>query len=174
MYASSMPILPIIGTITFYVSFWVDKFLFCNFYRTPPKYSHDMERDCTALIGFGIILHIFMSCWILGNDEVFTGELYRGSYDTSKLRLRGIMLKKHILPLELIALIFILGYLAKRILQVFDFTLTKFLRCLFCLKSSNVKKLKSTMNTVQVKYSGARARGIIKGPPSYNILQNPK
>ena len=74
MYAISMPILPLIGAISFYVSYWVDKFLFCNFYRIPPKYSDKIGRKSTNLIAYGIFLHIFMSCWILGNHQIFSGK----------------------------------------------------------------------------------------------------
>ena len=38
-----MPVLPFIGALSFYISFWVDKYLFCNFYRIPPKYSDDID-----------------------------------------------------------------------------------------------------------------------------------
>lgn len=32
MYAIGMPVMPIIGAMSFYVSYWVDKFMFCNFF----------------------------------------------------------------------------------------------------------------------------------------------
>lgn len=180
MYAISMPILPFIGAVSFYISFWVDKFLFCNFYRIPPKYSDDIGARSTSLIGYGILLHIFMSCWILGSNQVFTGQVAFGKQniiiDTSNTSnsITRVMLKEHIIPLEVIAILFVVGLIMKRSLMTFLKTSLKCLRCLTCMSGSSIIQLKKTLNTVQVAYSTARARGVIKGLATYNILQNPK
>lgn len=170
-----MPLLPLIGAGSFYVSFLVDKFLFCNFYRTPPKYSDDIGARSTSLIGYGIILHIFMSCWILGNNQIFSGvpivdnvPLFK---DNSIVK---TMVKTHIVPLEVVALLFLAGLIMRRSLKELLQTIGNFLKCLTCRSGSSVRELKKVMNTVQVGYSAARLRGVIKGLASYNILQNPK
>ncbi len=180
MYAISMPILPVIGALSFYISFWVDKFLFCNLYRIPPKYSDDIGARSTSLIGYGILLHIFMSCWILGSNQVFTGRIAFGSrnniIDPNKTNknIARVMLKEHIIPLEVIAILFVVGLIMKGSLMTFFKTSMKCLRCLMCMSGSKISKLKKTLNTVQVAYSAAKARGVIKGLATYNILQNPK
>ena len=176
MYAISMPILPLIGAFSFFISYWVDKFLFCNFYRVPPKYSDDIGARSTSLIGYGILLHIVMSCWILGSNQIFSGQqLFKDNQeDVIGSNTVSFMFKAHIIPLEVIAILFISGLIMRRSLMTFTGTLMKCLRCLICSSGSSVKKLKKMMNTVQVGYSAARARGVIKGLASYNFLQNPK
>ena len=176
MYSISMPILPLIGAISFYVSYWVDKFLFCNFYRIPPKYSDDIGSRSSSLIGYGILLHIMMSCWILGSNQIFIGQNVFGNYSNTYRWTKG-MFKLHIIPLEVLGILFIIGLMIRRSLITFMNTIIKFLHCLTCGligSSNNIQRLQKTMNTVQVGYSAARARGVIKGLASYNILQNPK
>jgi len=178
-----MPILTIVGAFSFIISYWVDKFLFCNFYRTPPKYSDNIGSKSTTLIGCSILLHIFMSTWILGNHHIFASEKIFQKGDeihdlttatTSLHHLQEIILKKHVVPLEIIGFLLVAGYISKRFFSGCGSTMLKFFRCLTCSSGTKVRKLKSEMNTVHVKYSNARARGVIKGLASYNILQNPK
>ena len=74
-----MPLMPLIGAISFYVSYWVDKYLFCNFYRIPPMYSDKMGKRSTKLIGFAVVIHLVMSLWMMGNKLIFRSEPYFGS-----------------------------------------------------------------------------------------------
>ena len=178
MYAVSMPILPIIGFISFYGSYWIDKYLFCNFYRIPPKYSDKIGSRSTSLIGYAIILHIIMSCWMLGTNQIFLGEYFsdRGaeSVAVGDLTITDVVFKKHILILEAMGLFFITNSLLQNFLSTFVHAITKLTRCLVCSAGNKVQKLTKVMNTVQVSYSGARERGVIKGLASYNIMQNPR
>lgn len=92
----------------------------------------------------------------------------------TNLKIKEIIFKKHIVILEIIAAIFLAHALIKKLMDTFGTTVRKIMRCIFCSKGNEVKKLEAVMNTVQITYSGARARGVIKGLASYNILQNPK
>ena len=176
-----MPLMPIFGAVSCYISYWVDKFLFCNFYRTPPMYSDDMGKTCTSLLGYLIILHLGMSLWMMGCEEIFQGQPLSGEQYPDDLR-RGIrastfeekLLKKHLLPIELTLLAFVAGMLLSRVSSEFLRKFCGCLRCLTCSKGIKLSTLKNNMNTVQVDYSSARDREIIKGLSSYNILQNPK
>lgn len=178
MYAISMPILPIIGFLSFFCSYWIDKYLFCNFYRIPPKYSDKIGSRSTSLIGYAIVLHILMSCWMLGNSQIFPGEYFsdRGaeSIEVGDLTITDVVFKKHIMILIAIGIFFVMNSFLQRFLSTFVRALTKVTRCLFCSVGNKVQKLTKVMNTVQVSYSGARERGVIKGLASYNIMQNPK
>ena len=173
MYALSIPVLPFIGAFSFLISYWIDKYLFCNFYRIPPKYSDDIGRRCTTLIGFAILLHLFMSCWILGKNQVFIGHgSVQSNFVTTNVPLKDTMLKKHILPLELLAVGFVLGHLLRWLFDAFGGTAIKCIRCISCSSGNKVKKLKAMMNKVKIDYTSAKERRIIKGLASYNILQN--
>ena len=39
MYSSGMPFLYVIAFITLFLSYWVDKYMFLNFYRIPPRHT---------------------------------------------------------------------------------------------------------------------------------------
>mmetsp|Transcript_6817 Transcript_6817/g.14782 ORF Transcript_6817/g.14782 Transcript_6817/m.14782 type:complete len:695 (-) Transcript_6817:1682-3766(-) len=181
MYAISMPLMPLFGAVSCYVSYWVDKFLFCNFYRTPPMYSDDMGKRCTTLLGYLIFLHLGMSLWIMGGEEIFQGEPLSGEDYPVDVR-KGIrsttlqekLLKKHLLPIELTIAVLVAAICLSNVSSTFLKRVCGCLRCLTCSKGLKLKNLKNNMNTVQVDYSSARDREIIKGLSSYNILQNPK
>jgi hypothetical protein len=181
MYSISLPVLPILGAITCYLSYWVDKFLFCNYYRTPPIYSDAMSRTSTSLLGYLVFLHLVMSLWMMGNEEIFQGEPLSGQeYPTglgygisANQSLRDKLLKKHLFPLEVALFVSVAWTLVSNISSTFLRKVCGFLQCLICMTGTKVKALTKSMNTVQVSYSSARDRGIIKGLTSFNILQNP-
>jgi hypothetical protein len=183
MYATAMPLMPLLGAVSCYISYWVDKFLFCNFYRTPPMYSDDMGKTCTRLIGYLVVLHLVMSLWMMGCGEIFQGEPTSGDQysDDSKGVAQGTssfkdkLLMKHLVPIEVTLVIFVTGILSSRVSSSFLGKACGFLRCLTCRKAGGKKKrLTLNMNTLEVDYSSARDREIIKGLATYNILQNPK
>lgn len=181
MYAISMPIMPILGAVSCYLSYWVDKFLFCNFYRTPPMYSDDMGKRCTSLLGYLVILHLGMSLWMMGCEEIFQGERLSGEQYPEDLRLglrsstmQEKLMKKHLFPIEVTLVMFVAWMLLSRVSSTFLRKFCGCLQCMTCSRGSKLKDLKNNMNTVQVDYSSARDREIIKGLSSYNILQNPK
>ncbi|GFH46056.1 hypothetical protein CTEN210_02530 [Chaetoceros tenuissimus] len=182
MYSISMPLLPMIGAVSFFCSYWIDKYLFCNFYRIPPRYSFKMGSRSSTLIGFAVIAHLIISCLVLGNNQVFVGESIRDSINESisdtiiqtDLKLSDMLMKKHIVLLEIVAFMFILNFLVRHTLSTFGSTIQKVMRCIICRKADEVRRLEAVMNAVQVTYKAARTRGVIKGVSSYNILQNPR
>lgn len=182
MYSTAIPIMPLICALSCYVSFWIDKFLFCNFYRTPPSYSYNMGKTSTKLIEIAVVVHLVMSLWILGNGMIFTtnrtSEVSRDnalSSEEGKFYLLRLLSQTHLIPLEII----LLGYIGLRILSMVS---TKsgsiLLNCVRCLTCSSgefvISNLAARTNTVQATYSSAKDRNLIKGLASYNILQNPK
>jgi len=180
MYAISMPLMPIFGAVSCFLSYWVDKFLFCNFYQTPPMYSDEMGKKGTSLLGYLVILHIGMSLWMMGCEEIFQGEPLSGQQYPDDWRkgtsstFRQKLFKKHLFPIEMTLIIFVAGMLLSRVSSTFLRKVCGCLQCLTCSTGNKLKGLKNNMNTVQVNYSSARDREIIKGLSSYNILQNPK
>ena len=157
MFSTGIPILPLLGTVSFYATYWVDKFLFCNFYRTPPMYGDTLGKTSTRVIGLGIIVHLTMSLWILGSGQIVKFE------NIYELNILVFLLGGFILSMIAIFILSHSGNQVKKIIQ-----------CLTCSRGSTANKLMKKMNTIQVDYSSAKNRGIIKGLPSYNILQNPK
>ncbi len=180
MYSISMPLLPVLGAISCYLSYWVEKFLFCNYYRTPPMYSDSMSKTSSSLLGCLVILHLVMSLWMMGCEEIFQGEPLSGreystelGHDIQSSNIGKKLLKKHLLPLELALYIFVACTLVLNISSTFFRKICEFLQCLLCMTGEKVRARRSSMNTVKVDYSSAAKRGIIKGVYSYDLLQNP-
>jgi len=67
MFCAGMPILTIIAMLNFYVSYWVDKYLFLRYYRSPPRYKANIGKNATAILPYAIAVHLCVSIWTLGN-----------------------------------------------------------------------------------------------------------
>jgi len=186
MYATGMPIMPLIGAASFYMSYWVDKFLFCNFYRIPPRYADNMGKTSTNLVGFAVLVHLVMSLWILGNGRIFESASFvegtkgvatvppSSSSHNDDTSFASNISQRHLLPLEITLLLFITFNVVTRMLRRSGTQVLKILKCLTCRRENVRKKMMSMLNTVQIDYSRAVDRGVIKGLASFNILQNPK
>eukprot|EP00956_Cyclotella_meneghiniana_P038376 scaffold153312_cov24-Cyclotella_meneghiniana.AAC.1 len=140
-----------------------------------------MGKKSTKLLGYLVIVHLVMSMWMMGCEEIFVGEPNSDNdpYSTTfeevgQTSFLDKLSKKHLVPLKVTLVMFIIGQLLSNISSAFLRRIFGCLRCLTCARSSKVKHLTSSMNTVQVDYSSARDREIIKGLATYNILQNPK
>ena len=49
MFSPGLPLLWWTAAATFFVSYWVDKYLFCRYYSTPPLYDESASRVVTGL-----------------------------------------------------------------------------------------------------------------------------
>ena len=75
MYGTGIPLLYYIGCFSFAVTYWVDKWLFIRFYRSPPHYSEQISVRASKLTAYpALLVHLAMSIWILGNEEIFSSE----------------------------------------------------------------------------------------------------
>ena len=63
-YGAGMPILYLLGGLSMLVSYYVDKWLFVRFYRTPPHYNEKLGRSATGLLIWGVALHFAVSTWM--------------------------------------------------------------------------------------------------------------
>ena len=183
VYALSMPVLLFIGALSFFLSYWVDKWLFCRFYRTPPGYSDRMGKTASKLLGFGIVVHLIMSMWSLGtNDKIFDGlDAFVNGNTPSNINVgaltsliqRLVLQKRHLVILEAVLLIFFATLVVSKFSRGLGGGLLALCRCIACQATKNqAKKIEARRNTVDVDYRSACQRGIIKGLASFNILKN--
>ena len=176
MYAISMPLMPILGALVFYVSYWVDKFLFCNFYRIPPMYGDEIGKKSTIMIGYSVIIHLLMSLWMLGNRRIFKSQTFISDADTHAFIRDSGLDQVHLIPIETILTIYILLRLMIVVLKFGGVHSLNFLKCLTCQSGGTAKELmkQKKQKYINIDFSRAVDRGMIKGLASYNILQNPK
>lgn len=183
MYMAGMPAMLWIGCACFYVNYWMDKYLFCNFYRIPPQYSDTMGRMATQLLGLSIITHLLMSIWIMGNKAIFVSEAfdagtaveeYESSYNPLKLLDSDNLEQRHIIPLAVFLVLIVAVWIINQQTKEFTHFTKNIINFITCGSGSKTETLMSTMNTVDVTYTRAKQRGLIKGLNTYNILRNPK
>jgi hypothetical protein len=74
IFSAGMPILWIVGFVTFLVSFLVDKWAFLRVYRLPPKYGPTLARFATNMLPIGVLLHVFLATWSFSAPELFDYE----------------------------------------------------------------------------------------------------
>jgi hypothetical protein len=189
MYATSLPLLPIIGMFSFFFQLWVDKFMFCNLYRTPPRYSDSMGKTSLNLIGVAVVIHLVMSIWALGSGTIFQRNVFdlddalsntpNGDYSSDDstgiwMALPPFVRQPHVIILEVLLIMYLLVALLSAVSSHWYQKLMQLIRCLCCFRGSTDAELKSTMNVTQISYSRACKKGTMKGLETYNILANPK
>ena len=183
IFCAGMPILPIIAMFNFYTTYWVDKFLFLNYYRSPPRYKTNIGRSATALIPYCLALHLVSSIYMLGNKEIFhakSGEVPVGSTieQWNYLNVYDKVSQKHTYPLFVLLVIILVGLLLSQVAEQLFVFVSSIIKACFgsCMaKSQFYQEMEQYLfHTITIPYSRAVRRGIIKGLTNYNILQNPK
>eukprot|EP01083_Nonionella_stella_P011988 34018_1 len=69
-YASGMPVLLLLASITFWVTYYCDKFVILKRAKTPPKYNADVAQFTLQLIKPIIYIHLAVSIWVYGSETV--------------------------------------------------------------------------------------------------------
>jgi hypothetical protein len=77
IYSTGMPVLYIIAMITFFLTYWVDKFLFITVYKTPPRYDIALMRTVRGTLKYAIILHYMFGFYMISNTNIMT---YSGDF----------------------------------------------------------------------------------------------
>lgn len=71
MFGGGIPILYWFLVLTFFVTYWVDKFTVLRIYRKPPRYGKDLMKTSREWMNLAIILHFGFSFWIFSNTVIF-------------------------------------------------------------------------------------------------------
>lgn len=71
IFCPGMPALALIGMANFYISYWIDKYLFINFYRTPPYYNGKIGRIASSFIPYAVLIYLGVAVWTFGNRKIF-------------------------------------------------------------------------------------------------------
>jgi len=184
MFSTGMPILAVIAMLNFYVSYWVDKFLFLRYYRSPPRYKANIGRNATVIIPYAIAIHLCVSIWTLGNRHIFatqeqdTGEISFYAREYNLYNFSEKVNQRHTFPLFVLLVLvlfgIVLGQLTDQIISYLHMIARSCCGSVI-LRSEFYKEMERFLfNTINISYSRAVRRGIIKGLATYNILLNPR
>jgi hypothetical protein len=81
MYGTGMPILYLFGFISFWLTYWVDKWTLLRIYQTPPMFNKELLKTSREWINVAIIIHFVFGFWMYSNSLIF---------ETSKNTIFGI------------------------------------------------------------------------------------
>ncbi len=60
-----------VAFLYFLVTYQVDKFLFLNYYKTPPMLDGNIAALTTPLIPLAVFFHFVFGLWMLGDPALF-------------------------------------------------------------------------------------------------------
>lgn len=187
MYMGSFPIFSFVGVASFYVTYWLDKFLFLRYYQTPTRYPASVGLQATVLIPYAVVAHVILSLWAVSNSTVFEtshSEISYGKelYDALYLSavdpggLRKLVTQRHTVYLAMLLILIIIAMLIKWILHHFLFAGSRITQLLCFEFVSRYDFFFSTKlfnkRNVTISFPRAIRRGFIVGLDNYNILQN--
>jgi len=66
-----MPILYWFLVVTFFVTYWVDKFTVLRIYRKPPRYGKTLMKTTREWLNLALFLHFGFAFWMLSNSTIF-------------------------------------------------------------------------------------------------------
>jgi len=179
MYSTGIPILIPIAVAQFFFTYWLDKFLFTNFYQQPPQYSSNVASISSKLCELGIGVHLVFAVWIISRDEIFnTGaqdkhervEEFAAVYLPEEFF--DTLGQNHVWPLTVFCVGFLAVTIAKELFQKVNHFLLKIFRLLACLPTEQVGY--SEVRKLDCSYYEAKKRKRFGALSDYNILSNPR
>lgn len=70
MYSTKIPILYPIMFCTLFVRYWIDKYLFTNYYSIPPWYSIQLQQSFTIKMSIAAMIHLIQSYYTFQNFSI--------------------------------------------------------------------------------------------------------
>mmetsp|Transcript_68841 Transcript_68841/g.192199 ORF Transcript_68841/g.192199 Transcript_68841/m.192199 type:complete len:825 (-) Transcript_68841:48-2522(-) len=180
MFGLGIPLLVPIVCVATFVAYWVDKYMFLHYYKTPPQFSHSISFSASKLLIYGVLLHLLVGILMFSGDTVFSSKTFasEGAYQAYTKDFEDESFFEKVTQNHVVILTFLFCALAAFLIvrSIFGGGF-KFLNCVYkslCCVASNDKSLdRVTFNTLDVTYMKALQRCLIKGLPTYNILINP-
>lgn len=83
LFYSGLPLLLPIAAVSMIVQFWLDKLLLLRFNSRPKFYTDALSSLVVSIVPWGVVCHLVMALWILGNK----GVLNSGPLDLSQFGL---------------------------------------------------------------------------------------
>lgn len=74
MYSAGIPLLYPVSMVSFFLTYWVDKYLFIRYYKNPPQYTMAMAERTVSLMRYSLILHFIIGFLMLSNSQILTSN----------------------------------------------------------------------------------------------------
>ncbi len=73
-YSTGIPIMYLVISATTFTFYWVDKYLFTRWYRTPPQYDAQISLQFSGYLPWAMLLHCVFGTWMLANRRMFSSD----------------------------------------------------------------------------------------------------
>lgn len=74
MYSAGIPLLYPVSMISFFMTYWVDKYLFIRYYKNPPQYTMAMAERTVSLMRYSLAIHFIIGFLMLSNSQILTSN----------------------------------------------------------------------------------------------------
>ena len=71
LYSSGLPLLYFVGFVSFWLMYWIDKYLFVAFYKTPPRYGVELNEIARNMMQYGLVGHFILGFFMYSNSQIF-------------------------------------------------------------------------------------------------------
>lgn len=179
---TGMPILNLVGSINFLVFYFVEKYLFINFYRTPFRFSAEISKIATMLVPVAVAIHLAMSIWTLSNQNIFSSNpnSFAPSTPSNVTSSQKISYPqtKPLFIMFCIVVVTMFVYMVAKEVEVRYFQITAWMtgedRDFFLGARKSISQAIGFAAFVNGGFLRAVQRNLIKELASYSILKNPK
>ena len=189
MYSTGLPVLLPLAFLNCFITYWVDKYLFVSYYRSPRDVTSDIPKLAISAIKLGIFVHIIIALVTLCNRDVFEtavvgrpDEVTNGSDES----LLALTVQEHTIPLLIlfsgcciyvVCQHFVLEFLVQ-IVEAMIGSEKSEEEDLGYLQNKALQEIRSKKamsgESHAIDYNQAIRNGRFKRLASYNILHNPR
>ena len=91
MYSAGLPILYLFGALSFFIQFWVDKYMTLRFCSNPPRLDEKFVNMTRNLLPYSLLFHLAIAILIYGSIELApTSATDYQTYVTNRLKLPNL------------------------------------------------------------------------------------
>jgi hypothetical protein len=195
MLGGGMPILYLIGLVSAFIFYWVDKFLFFRYYRTPARFDILLGQKASSTVYFALVLHTVFSIWILGSDAIFVAEdefqsgspliqdgiqfLRRGPLP---LGISSAVTQRHTIALSATLLFLIMYGIIHHVHRDLTRCTVACIQCFLCGRGWGLRNVLRCFRNEEgedgrgdsVSFRDAKRSKLLKGLHTYNLFKNPE
>lgn len=191
LYSAGLPLLLPIAAIAIFITYWLDKLMFINWYRSPPRYEITLGAQMMEFVPFLVVAQLGFSMWMVTAPSIFPPTSLYGAaeidFTAAHLQLPAYarLRQSAVVPL----LLLVLAVIAGTIIRMFGMGFLAALNRLWLLvtngkgyccgrEPASMRRIRSARHHAIMRefppFSQAKADQKFTGLDSYSLLANPR
>jgi hypothetical protein len=82
MYSSGLPLLYLIALVSFFFTYWFDKWFLLRWHRKPPAYTLHLSSKTRTIMKFALVPHFFVGLYMYSNSTIITPTEFQSTLYT--------------------------------------------------------------------------------------------